>query len=151
MSERLVDIVGGNGVVLHTYPITLDELDGDVSDDAFQAKALDAAAHGQLVPNSDLAGLTARMHVSRGGRMEPLDDNVSSSSETKLGLEQSVRERAYILWEAEGCIDGLSDDYWHRALNEHLQQRSYLLWEQQGNPQGNADANWLNLQKFESQ
>ena len=36
------------------------------------------------------------MHVSRGG---PLATNVMS--ETKQGLDQVVRERAYLLWEME--------------------------------------------------
>lgn len=150
MAERLVDVLGGNGVVIHTYPITLDEVDGDVSDDAYQAKALDAAAHGQLVSNSELADLSARMHISRGGRMQPLDDDISTTSETKLGLEQSVRERAYALWEREGCIDGRSEEYWHRALDQHLRERSYLLWEQQGSLEGAPDGDWEKLQEFEA-
>lgn len=29
--------------------------------------------------------------------------------------EMHIRERAYLLWEAEGRQEGLADEYWHRA------------------------------------
>jgi hypothetical protein len=30
-------------------------------------------------------------------------------------LEQQIRERAYQLWMADGCLEGLSDRYWLAA------------------------------------
>jgi hypothetical protein len=30
-------------------------------------------------------------------------------------LEAFVRERAYQLWQSEGCPDGRGEEYWHRA------------------------------------
>ena len=102
MTKRLVDVFDGTGSVLHTYPITLGEL-GDAPDDAaYEAKALEAAANGRLVPDDELAHLTARIHVTRGGQMSSYGDDVQSNSETKLGLEQAVRERAYALWQEDG-------------------------------------------------
>lgn len=150
MEERLVDIVGRNGQVLHTYPVTLGGQQGSREDHEFLAKALEAAAHGQLVPDSDLAGLSARMHQSRGGRLQPSGDKIGTMSETKLGLEQLVRERAYGLWEQEGRPDGSADEFWHRALDEHLRGRAYVLWQQEGSPEGAADADWNQTRKFES-
>jgi hypothetical protein len=52
MSERLVDVSGGNKTVLHTFPITLSGSDGDgmAKDTEYEEKALRAAAHAQLVP-----------------------------------------------------------------------------------------------------
>jgi hypothetical protein len=47
MTERLVDVMDGSGNVLHTYAITLSE-SGSADDSAYQAKALEAAAHGRL-------------------------------------------------------------------------------------------------------
>lgn len=29
--------------------------------------------------------------------------------------EQKIRQRAYELWEQEGCPPGRADEYWHRA------------------------------------
>lgn len=150
MAERLVDVVRGNGLVIHTYPITLDESGGGASDADFQAKALEAAAHGQLVPNDELASLTTRMHISRGGRMEPVDDDVSCLSETRVGLDQAVRERAHALWEEEGRPEGRADDHWHRALEQHLRERAYVLWEQQGSPDGGADEDWRRTSEFQA-
>ena len=102
MTERLVDVIDSSGTVLHTYPITLGE-SGNVPDDSeYQAKALEAAAHGRLVPDAELGTLTARMHTGRGGQMAPYGDDLEKNSETKLGLDQAVRERAYLLWEKDG-------------------------------------------------
>jgi hypothetical protein len=148
MAERLVDVLNAGGNVLHTYPVTLT----DAADDAaFEAKALEAAASGRLVPDTELGGLTARIHVSRGGAMAPYGDTVAGDSETKHGLEQSIRERAYLLWEQEGSPEGHADEYWHRALDEHLRARAYVLWEQAGRPEGGADQYWQQVAGFQSQ
>ncbi|MEA3114325.1 MAG: hypothetical protein QOG58_4124, partial [Caballeronia sp.] len=120
MTERLVEVLDSSGSVIHTYPITLGEL-GDAADDsAYEAKALEAAAQGQLVPDAGLGSLTARMHVNRGGQMAAYGDDIDSRSETKVGLEQEIRERAYLLWEKDGRPAGYADEYWHRALDQHL-------------------------------
>jgi hypothetical protein len=146
MTERLVDILNHNRNVIHTYPVTLTE----GSDIDFIAKGLEAAASGHLVPDSELPGLTARIHHSRGGRMAPDDDHVAADSQTKIGLKQEVRERAFLLWEKEGRFEGRSDEYWHRALNEHLRERAYALWQQEGSPEGRADENFRQVRKFEA-
>lgn len=150
MAERLVDVLDDNGRVLHTYPITLDESLDAAGDVDFQAKALEAAAHGQLVPAAELASLTARMHHSHEGRMQPYGDKLSSSSETKLGLEQAVRDRAYALWDEEGRPEGRAEDFWYRALDQHLRERAYVLWQQKGSPEGRADEVWDKTQRFQS-
>jgi hypothetical protein len=36
-------------------------------------------------------------------------------SEADRDLERRIRDRAYLLWEAEGKADGRADEYWHRA------------------------------------
>ena len=150
MAERLVDVVRSNGLVIHTYPVTLDESAGPASEADFQAKALEAAAHGQLVPDPELGSLTAQMHISRSGRMEPADDNVSINSETKLGLEQAVRERAHAIWEEEGRPEGQAQDHWSRAMEQHLRERAYVFWQQQGSPAGGADEDWRKLSEFQA-
>jgi len=148
MAERLVDVLNRGGNVLHTYPITLGE---EANDADYAAKALAAAANGRLVPDDELGDLTARIHSSRGGALAGADDLVAGDSETRLGLEQSVRERAYLLWEQDGTPDGRADDYWHQALDEHLRARAYVLWEQAGRPEGGADHYWGQVTEFQSQ
>jgi hypothetical protein len=49
MEARLVDVMDSHGLVIHTYPITLDESGGPATEAQYKAKALEAAAHGQLV------------------------------------------------------------------------------------------------------
>lgn len=149
--QRLVDVLNGSGTVLHTYPITLGEL-GDATDDSlYEAKALEAAANGRLVPDSEIERLTARLHVSRSGQMSSYGDDLERSSETKNGLEQSVRERAYALWEQDGRPEGRTEVYWHRALDQHLSQRAYALWQREGCPDGRADEFWHRVVGFEAQ
>jgi hypothetical protein len=151
MSERLVDVIDSSGTVLHTYLITLGE-SGNVPDDAeYQAKALEAAAHGRLVADAELRTLTARMHTGRGGQMAPYGDDLEKNAETKPGLDQAVRERAYLLCEKDGCPDGRAEEYWHRALDQHLRERAYVLWQQEGSPEGRQDEYWRRLVDFQAQ
>ncbi|SOE90572.1 Protein of unknown function [Burkholderia sp. YR290] len=151
MSQRLVDVLNDRGTVLHTYPITLGELEDAADESLYESKALDAATHGRLVHDDEIAGLTARLHVSRRGQMSPYGDNVELSPETKVGLEQSVRERAYALWEQDGRLDGRTEVYWHRALDQHVSERAYALWQREGCPDGRSDEFWLRVVGFEAQ
>jgi len=151
MSERLVDILNGNGAVVHTFPVTVGNLSRAPTDAEYQAKAVKAAGHAQLVPASALGDLKARMHVSRSGALEPYGDEEPASSQTKQALDQIVRERAYLLWEQEGCPDGRADEHWFRAHHQHLCERAYVLWQQQGCPEGQADEFWHQTLDFEKQ
>lgn len=150
MVTRLVDVLNINGNVVHTFPMTLDDGLNMPDDEAYRAKALEAAANARLIPDIDLHSLTTRIHVSRGGQMEPYGDNLDSSSETKVGLEQVVRERAYLLWESDGCPQGKAEEFWDRALEQHSRERAYVLWQQQGSPEGHADKNWHQIREFQA-
>jgi len=150
MTERLVDVLDSNGTVIHTYPITLGVSDNDADDATYIAKALEAASFGQLVPDAKLAGLTARMHVGRGGQMAAYGDSLAGDSQTKIGLDQVVRERAHLLWEQDGRPQGRAEEYWHRALDQHLRERAFMLWQQEGSPEGRADEYWQRVCNFEA-
>jgi hypothetical protein len=149
--QRLVDVLSGGGAVLHTYLITLGEQGDEANDRLYEAKALEAAAHGRLVADSEIGRLKARLHISRSGQMSPYGDHLERSSETKDGLEQSVRERAYALWEQEGRPNKPAEGYWHQALDQHLSERAYALWQREGCPDGRADEFWHRVVGFEAQ
>jgi hypothetical protein len=36
-------------------------------------------------------------------------------SDTDDARARNVRQRAYFIWQEEGCPDGRADDHWHRA------------------------------------
>jgi hypothetical protein len=91
------------------------------------------------------------MHVSRGGQMAPYGHDRPGRSETKADLEQTVRERAYFLWQQDGCPEGRAAEYWHRALDQHLRERAYELWNQEGRPEGRPDEYWRRICDFEAQ
>ncbi|WP_334187361.1 DUF2934 domain-containing protein [Noviherbaspirillum sp.] len=150
MATRLVDVLDINGNVRHTFPITLDKSDLASDEAAYLVKALEAAANARLAPDDELHELTARIHVSRGGQLEPYGDGLNSDSETKAGLEQLVREQAYLLWEQNGCPEGKADEFWHRALDQHFRERAYVLWQQEGRPEGNADKDWDQIRVFQN-
>ena len=150
MTERLVDVIGKNGEVVHTYPVTVGKPDGQASDSSFEIKALQAASYGHLVPTDDLVDLTARMHVSRRGPLQPYGDNVPCSSQTKVGLEQEVREDAYRLWAQSGQPDGNADEYWKQAHDHQLRLRAYMLWQQEGSPEGRSEEFWNKTAQFEA-
>jgi hypothetical protein len=100
MPERLVDVEKQGSKLLHTFPVTISA--PAVEEEAFKEKALEAAGNAQLVPNEELDGLNAKMHVSRGGQLTPFGDPHGVLAETKVGLDQVVRERACLLWEQAG-------------------------------------------------
>ncbi|WP_231950106.1 DUF2934 domain-containing protein [Paraburkholderia caribensis] len=41
--------------------------------------------------------------------------------------------------------------YWHRALDQHLSQRAYALWQREGCPDGRAGEFWHRVVGFEGQ
>jgi Protein of unknown function (DUF2934) len=107
-----------------------------------QEKALEAAGNAQLVPNEELESLNAKMHVSRGGQLTPFGDPHGVLAETKVGLDQVVRERACLLWEQAGRPDGRADDFWHQAQHQRFCERAYALWEREGCPEGEVAPVW---------
>jgi hypothetical protein len=147
MPERLVD-VGRRGVeLLHTFPVATAAPKSD--EEAFKRKALEAAANAKLVPNEELDSLDAKMHVSRGGQLTPYGDSLGVLAETKAGLDQVVRERAYLLWEQAGRPDSDADGFWHQAQHQRFCERAYALWEREGRPEGKAGEHWLRIRAFE--
>jgi hypothetical protein len=107
MPERLVDVEKQDSQVLHTFPVTISAPAAE--EDAFKEKALEAAGNARLVPNEELDSLNAKMHVSRSGQLTPYGDPHGVLAETKAGLDQVVRERAYLLWEQAGRPDGRAE------------------------------------------
>jgi hypothetical protein len=129
MPERLVDVKESERVV-HTFPVTISDRDVGTGEDGFKKKALQAAANAKLVPNKECETLSATMHISRSGPLEPDRDPFGVMAETKAGQpngradeflhraqHQRWCERAYALWEREGCPQGKADEHWHRTLN----------------------------------
>src|SRR5271166_6668919 len=127
MPERLVDVERKGAEVLHTFPVTVNRPADD--EEAFKQKALEAAAHAKLVRDEELERLNAKMHVSRGGQLTPYGDPLGVLAETKAGLDQFVRDRAYFLWEQAGRPEGRADDFWRQAQHERFCDRAYALWE----------------------
>jgi hypothetical protein len=148
MSERLVDVLGIGNVVIHTFPITIEG--PETSDAQYETKALEAAAYEKLVPDAELGGLTARMHVSRSGPLEPYGDDRHVLAQTKESLDRIVRDRAYLIWEQEGRPDDRADEHWQRAQEQHLHERAHALWEQEGRPEGRTDEHLDRTREFEA-
>ena len=89
------------------------------------------------------------MHVSRGGQLTPFGDTHGVLAETKTGLDQVVRDRAYFLWEQAGRLVGRDDDFWHQAQHQRFCERAYALWEREGCPEGKAVEYWFRTRAFE--
>src|SRR5579875_2199343 len=139
MSERLVDVIKQGAGILHTFPVTISNPAAETDEEPFKEKALEAARYAKLVPNEELGRLNAKMHVGRGGPLTPYRDPHGVLAETKAGLDQVVRDRAYLLWEQAGRPDGRADDFWHQAQYQRFCERAYALWESEGCPDGKAD------------
>jgi Protein of unknown function (DUF2934) len=146
MPERLIDIKARDST-LHTFPVSVSDPAADTG--VFKKKALEAAANAHLLPNEELEILTAAVHVSRGGPLEPMGDRLGVWAETKAGLDQVVRERAYMLWEQGGRPDGRAEEFWHQAQHQRWCERAYALWQREGCPQGKANEHWQRTLDFE--
>jgi hypothetical protein len=140
MPERLVDVETQGSKVLHTFPVTIS---APAVEEAFKEKALEAAGNAKLVPNEELGGLSAKMHISHGGQLTAHGDPHGVLAETKAGLDQFVRKHAYVLWEQTGRPDGYADDFWHQAQHQRFCERAYALWAREGRPEGKADEHWF--------
>ena len=147
MAERLVDVERKGAAVLHTFPVMTSA--PPMEEEPFKQKALEAAANAKLVPNEELENLNARMHVGRGGQLTPFGDQHGVLAETKAGLDQVVRDRAYLMWEEAGRPDGCADDFWHEAQYQRFCERAYALWEREGRPEGRAEDHWFRTRAFE--
>jgi hypothetical protein len=148
MRERLVDVKTGERV-LHTFPITVSDRTAEAGEDGFKKKALEAAANAKLLPNKKLETLSADMHVSRSGPLEPDRDPLGVLAETTEGLDQVVRERAFLIWEQAGRPDGRADEFWYQAQYQRWCERAYALWEREGCLAGRADEHWYRTLNFE--
>ena len=148
MVERLVDVLKDN-VTLHSYPITVGSSHQPSPDNEYEDKAREAAAYDGLVTDAELNSLTTRMHVSRSGPLAQYGDNRGTLSQTREGLVENVRERAYFLWQQDGCPEGLGDQYWHRAHDQHIRERAYSLWQREGCLEGRSEEYWLRTCQFE--
>ena len=74
VKEYLVDVLNAHTTVLHVFPIVVDEHDIASKHEKCLQEALRTAIYMQLVPEAEIAGLRARAHVGRRGRLAPVSD-----------------------------------------------------------------------------
>ncbi len=115
MKECLVDVLNARETVLHVFPIVVEDQDGSPKAVDPEQEALKLASLLRIVPEVEIESLHTRPHVSRGGPLTPYADVLITKCQTQERAEQRIRERAYLLWQQEGCPEGRADEYWHRA------------------------------------
>ena len=113
MKECLIDVLNARDTVLHVFPITVENQDGTPRPVNPEREALELAAAMQIVPETE--ALHARPHICRGGQLLPYGDLVEVKHEMGERFERRVRERAYFLWQQEGCSENRADEHWHKA------------------------------------
>jgi len=115
MKDCLVDVLNARDTVLHVFPIAVENQDGTPKPVDAEQEALRLAATMQLAPETEV--LHKRPHVSRGGQLMPYGDPSEAKRTSWQGTEQRIRERAYFLWQQDGCSDHQADEHWYRARN----------------------------------
>ncbi len=113
MKECLVDVLNVRDTVLHVFPIAVENQDGTRRPVDPEQEALELANLMQIAPETEI--LHARPHVSRGGQLLPYSDVLEVRHEVCERTEQRVRERAYFLWQQEGCSENRANEHWHQA------------------------------------
>ena len=63
-----------------------------------------------------------------------------------LGDKADALERE---WAAADHPDDSADEFWYRAQNQRWRERAYALWEREGCPEGKADEHWCRIIDFE--
>lgn len=58
-------------------------------------------------------------------------------------IECRLKERAYFIWQREGCPEGRALDNWLEAKREEIRLRAYCIWEREGRPEGWELDCWL--------
>lgn len=86
MTEHLVDVLNARDTVLTVIPVAMDDQEGHLKETECLQEALDTAAGLHLVPDDEMEGMHARMHVGRGGQLAPVAD--------VLKIRQDAQERA---------------------------------------------------------
>ena len=120
MKECLVDVLDDKGTVLHVFPIPVEDQNGAPKAVDPEHEALKLAAVMQLAPEDEVATLHTRPHVSRGGPLTPYSDVLELRLQKFERTEQRIRERAYFLWQQEGCPENRADERWHQARELEL-------------------------------
>ena len=63
----------------------------------------------------------------------------------------SSAQRSLNLTIPAGRSEGRADDFWHQAQHERFSERAYALWEQEGCPEGKAEEHWFQTRAFEGE
>ena len=90
MTEHLVDVLNARETVLSVIPVALDGKDGDPKEADCLQEALKTAADLHLVPDTEVEGMQARMHVGRGGQLAPVADVLKIRQDAQERAEQGV-------------------------------------------------------------
>lgn len=115
MKNCLVDVLNDRGTVLHVFPIAVEDQNGIPKAVDSEQEALRLAASMQLASETEAEALHARPHVSRSGQLMPYSDVVETRRQQLERIERRIRERAYLLWQQEGCPENRADELWRRA------------------------------------
>ncbi len=115
MKECLVDVLNERDTVLHVLPVALEGAQAGLDEAGCVQQAVRTAAQLRLVPEAEMPGLHARIHVDRGGQLAPVGDVLRVRMEAQRRAEDHIRARAYFLWEQDGSPQTAGEDYWLRA------------------------------------
>ena len=92
--------------------------------------------------------MNAKMHVARGGQLTPYGDPHGVLAETKSGLDQVVRERAYLLG-SRRVGQMVAPMLLASSAASALLRARLRAWEREGRPEGKADEHWFRTRAFE--
>jgi hypothetical protein len=95
MPERLVDVEKEGAKVLDTF---LYDQRPRCGRGGVQGEAIAGGGQREVGPERGTPESECQEHVSRGGQLTPYGDPHGMLADTKAGLDQVVRERAYLLW-----------------------------------------------------
>ena len=147
MPERLVDVEKQGSKVLHTFPVTISA--PAVEEEAFKEKALEAAGNAKLVPNEELESSERQDACQPRRPTDPIRRSAWCAGRDQGGPGPGRSRARLFALGASGSADGRANDFWHQAQHQRFCERAYALWEREGCPEGKADEHWLRIRAFE--
>ncbi len=119
-----VDVIDGSGTVAARIPITLGE-SNNVDDSEYLAKALESAAHGQLMPDAALGTITAEIHTGPAVRMTLLTAMISRNvRKRRLVWSRQFGNAAICSERKRDALETVRKSSRYPALGEHLRERA---------------------------
>ena len=146
MPERLVDVEKQGSKVLHTFPNhdQRPRCGGGV-----QGEGVGSGGQCEVGPQRGTRESERQDACQPRRPTDPIRRSAWCAGRDQGGPGPGRSRARLFALGASGRPDGRAGDFWHQAQHQRFSERAYALWEREGCPEGKADEHWLRIRAFE--